>query len=48
VLRGGEANGKGEMGLGRRCGEQEREDVSGKGERALERGDKNGLLLGGV
>ncbi len=31
-LRGGEANGKGEKGLGRGCDERKREEMSGKGE----------------
>ncbi len=46
-MRGGEANDKGEKGLTRGWGEREREEVSGKGERELVRGDKKGLVLGG-
>ncbi len=46
-MRGGEANGKDEKGFGRGCDEREREEVSGKGERELERVDKKRLVLGG-
>ncbi len=46
-MRGCEANGKGEKGVARECDEREREEVNGKGERELKRGDKRGLVLGG-
>ncbi len=45
-MRGGETNGKGEKGLARGCDEREREEVSGKGERELEREDNNRLVIG--